>query len=150
MKPLIVLVSAFAVALIFVKLAKGTFDFAFSGRIAMSVMLLFTAIGHFAFTKGMAAMIPDFIPAKREVVLLTGVLEIILAVGLLLPAYINITGWVLIAFLVLVLPANIKASAEHINYQTGELNGNGLNYLWFRIPFQLFLILWTWVVAVRS
>ncbi len=150
MKPLIVLISVFAIALIILKLIKGNFHYALSGRIAMSAMLIFTAIGHFVFTQGMAAMLPDFIPAKTEVVLLTGLLEIIFATGLLLPGYRNTIAWILIMFLILVLPANIKAAFENINYQTGELNGEGLSYLWFRIPLQIFFILWTYLTSIRS
>lgn len=150
MKPLIVLVSTFAIALLVMKLTKGAFDFSLSGRIAMSAMLIFTAVGHFAFTKGMAKMLPEFIPAKTEVVLFTGVLEVILAVGLLLPNYRSTTAWILIIFLILVLPANIKASVENINYQTGDLNGKGLNYLWFRVPLQIFFIFWVYITTIKK
>jgi uncharacterized membrane protein len=150
MKPLIVLLSTFAIALFVLKLTKGAFEYALSGRIAMAAMLLFTAIGHFAFTKGMAAMLPDFIPAITEVVILTGVLEIFLSIGLLLPNYRHTIAWVLIIFLILILPANIKAAIENINYQTGESNGEGLNYLWFRIPLQVFFLLWTYLTSIKN
>jgi uncharacterized membrane protein len=76
----------------------------------MSAMLLFTAMGHFMFSEGMAMMIPDFIPFKLELVYLTGVFEIVSSIGLLLPKHKVITDWLLIAFFVLVLPANIYAA----------------------------------------
>ena len=115
----------------------------------MSVMLLFTATGHFLFPQGMALMIPDFIPFKREVVLLTGLIEIAAAIGLLVPRLQVITAWLLIAFFILVLPANIHAAIQHIDYQTGARTGSGLAYLWFRIPLQVFFILWTYFSAIR-
>ena len=62
MKPLFVLLGAFIISLLVTKLFTKTFDYPLSGRIAMAVMLIFTAIGHFAFTKGMTMMLPDFIP----------------------------------------------------------------------------------------
>jgi uncharacterized membrane protein len=98
----------------------------------------------------MAAMLPDFIPAITEVVILTGVLEIFLSIGLLLPNYRHTIAWVLIIFLILILPANIKAAIENINYQTGESNGEGLNYLWFRIPLQVFFLLWTYLTSIKN
>ncbi|TRX57608.1 hypothetical protein FNH22_15835 [Fulvivirga sp. M361] len=150
MKPLFVLIGTFILSIVIIKLATHRIDYQLSGRIAMSSMLLFTAIGHFTFTKGMAAMVPDFLPLKSEIVLITGVIEILFAVGLLVPSYKLLTGWVLIAFFILILPANIKASIEHINYQTGELNGNGLSYLWFRIPLQVIFIIWVYVSVVRQ
>lgn len=150
MKPLIVLLAVFLLALVALKVIKGTYEYSLAGRIAMSSMLLFASVGHFMFTEGMSAMIPDFIPAKKQVVILTGLFEILLAIGLLLPNYKTITGWIIIVFFILILPANIKASMENINYETGELDGKGLDYLWIRVPLQLFYILWTYMAAIRN
>jgi len=52
MKPLIVLLSVFFISLLTTKFVRGQYEFALSGRIAMSAMLVFTALGHFAFTEG--------------------------------------------------------------------------------------------------
>jgi Predicted membrane protein len=85
MGPLFVLLGAFIISLLVIKLLIKTFDYPLAGRIAMAVMLVYTAIGHFAFTKGMSMMLPDFIPFKTEVIYLTGVIEVIAAAGLLIP-----------------------------------------------------------------
>ena len=61
MKPLFVLLGAFGISLGVTRYVTGTFEYAFAGRIALSVMLAFTAMGHFAFTKGMSLMVPDFV-----------------------------------------------------------------------------------------
>ncbi|PCJ92809.1 MAG: hypothetical protein COA50_14840 [Flavobacteriaceae bacterium] len=150
MKPLIVLLVTFTIALFVLKLKQGTYDFAFSGRIAMSTMLLFTALGHFMFTDGMTMMIPDFIPFKKETVYLTAILEILGAFALHIMQLRTITAWLLILFFLLLLPANIKASVEHINYQKGTYNGNGLLYLGFRIPLQMLFIAWVHFSAIRQ
>jgi uncharacterized membrane protein len=150
MKPLIVLISVFAISLLITKLTLGTTEVALSGRIAMSAMLLFTAVGHFAFTKGMSMMLPDFIPFKTETVYLTGIIEIAAAIGLLIPDIRVMTAWLLIVFFVLILPANIYASFRHIDYQKGTLDGNGLTYLWFRIPLQILFIVWTYLSSIKS
>lgn len=150
MKPLIILLSSFLISLIVIKITNKEYDFALSGRIAMSIMLLFTAIGHFAFTKGMSMMIPKFIPYKETFVHLTGIFEILLAIGLLIPRFKYISGWTLIIFLLLMLPANIYASINNINYQKGTFDGNGLAYLWFRIPLQFLFIAWTYFSAIRT
>lgn len=149
MKPLIILLSSFLISLIIIKITNKEYDFALSGRIAISIMLLFTAIGHFAFSKGMSMMIPNFIPYKKTFVHLTGIFEILLAIGLLIPRLKYISGWILIIFLLLMLPANIYASIHKINYQKGTFNGNGLAYLWFRIPLQFLFIIWTYFSATR-
>ncbi len=115
MKPLIILFAVFAGSLLTTKFVYGNFEFALSGRIAMSSMLLFTAIGHFAFTKGMSIKLPDFIPYKTEVVYLTGIIEIAAAIGLFIPIFQILTAWLLIAFFILILPANIYAAIKHID-----------------------------------
>jgi len=149
MKPLLILLSSFLISLIVIKITNKEYDFALSGRIAMSIMLVFTAIGHFVFTKGMTLMIPSFIPYKETFVHLTGLFEILLAIGLLIPRFKYITGCILIIFLLLMLPANIYASMNNVNYQKGTFDGSGLTYLWFRIPLQFLFIVWTYLSTIR-
>lgn len=148
MKPLVVLLCVFGLTLVLQKLVRGHYEFALAARVALSAMLVFTGIGHFVFTKGMSMMIPDFFPFKTTTVYLTGVAEIIFAIGLLIPNYRVVTAWAIIGFLVLVLPANIYASIRHVNYQDASFGGAGLNYLWFRIPLQILFIGWAYFSAI--
>lgn len=149
MKPLIVLLSVFVTSIFVTKLFRDNFEFALAGRIALSAMLAFTAVAHFVFTKGMAMMLPDFIPYKTETVYITGVIEIVAAVGLIIPSFRVITAWLLVAFFMLILPANIYAAIRLIDYQKGSFTGSGPVYLWFRIPLQILFILWTYFSAIR-
>ena len=149
MKPLIILLVVFLISLLATKILRGTYEFALSGRMAMSVMLLFTAVAHFAFTKGMSMMLPSFIPYKTQAIYLTGVIEIAAAIGLFIPSFRVITSYLLIAFFFLILPANIYAAIKHIDYQKGSADGNGLAYLWFRIPLQLLFIVWTYLSSIK-
>lgn len=149
MKPLIVLLFSFTISLFILKIIKKEYDFALSARIAMSIMLVFTAVGHFAFTKGMSMMISKFIPFKESFVYLTGMFEILLAIGLLITKFKTISGYALIIFLLLMLPANIYASVNNVNLQKGTLDGNGIMYLWFRIPLQILFIIWTYISTIR-
>lgn len=86
MKPLCILLGTFVAGLLVIKLFSGGFDFSLAGTIAMSVMLIFTATGHFAFSGGMTLMLPSFVPFKKELVYLTSVIEVAAAIGLLIPA----------------------------------------------------------------
>ncbi len=149
MKPLIVLISVFVISVLALKVFRGEYHLPLAGRIALSAMLLLTASGHFIFPKGMSMMVPGFIPFKTELIYLTGVFEIVAAIGLFVPSFRILTGWFLIAFLVLMLPANIYASINHINYQSGTFDGPGLSYLWFRIPLQILFIAWTYFAAIK-
>jgi len=149
MKPLFVLLVVYVALLAFG--GHTTFDKGniFAGNIAMGVMLLFTAIGHFKFKTSMAAMIPLFIPKKVEIILFTGVLEILFAIALQIEEIRYYTGIALIIFLMTIIPANIYAAKHRINYEDLYKPGPGPKYLWFRIPFQLFLIVWVWYFSVR-
>jgi len=149
-KPLIVLFLAFVFSLFITKAFSGSYDFSLSGRIAMSVMLLFTAFAHFVFSKGMAMMLPDFISCKTATVFLTGIIEIAAAIGLFIPSFRLITAWLLIAFFILILPANIYAALKHVDYQKATFDGSGLAYLWFRIPLQIHFIVWTYLAAIKG
>jgi uncharacterized membrane protein len=149
MKPLIVLLVTFLLAAGFSKFINGDYKFTFSGNIAMCLMLLFTAIGHFKFTDGMMLMIPEFIPEKRIIVYGTGVLEIVLGLALLFPNLRYAAGIILILFFIMVLPANIFAALRHVDYETAAFTGNGTSYLWFRVPMQLLLIIWVYYFSIR-
>lgn len=148
MKPLFVLLGAFVISLFAARFAEGFYNFTLAGCIAMAAMLVFTTIGHFAFPKGMAMMVPDFVPFKTAMVYFTGILELAFAVGLLINAWRVCTAWSLLTFFVIMLPANIKAALQHIDYQKGTLDGPGPKYLWFRIPLQLFFIAWVYYFCI--
>ena len=149
MKPLLVLIISFTIVFFIIRVMQKQYQFAEAASIAMAIMLLFTALGHFLYTQGMVLMIPSIIPFKTTVVYITAVFEILLAIGLLLPKYRLLSGWALIIFLVLMLPANIHAAIHSINYQKGSHDGSGLVYLWFRVPLQLFFIIWAYLACIQ-
>lgn len=95
-------------------------------------------------------MIPQFVPFRESMVYLTGIFEIMLAIGLLIHKLKAISGWTLIVFLISILPVNIYASMNNVNYQQGTFDGHGMTYLWFRIPLQLFFMIWVYISAIRK
>ena len=109
---------------------------------AMSVFLIFTSVGHFIYAKGMSMMLPELIPLKKEIILFTGILEILAAITLLIPRFQKLTAVFLIIFFIVLLPANVYAALHHVNYQTAKFDGKGPEYLWLRIPLQLIFIGW--------
>lgn len=150
MIPLIILITVFVLVAIGQKMIQGHYRWAFSGRSAMSVMLLFTASGHFFYTEGMAMMLPEFIPFRVVLVYETGIAEVLAAVGLHVPKWRTLTGWLLILLFIFILPANVYASLEQINYQTASPDGYGPAYLWFRIPLQILFIAWIYISAIKA
>ena len=116
----------------------------------MSCMLLFTASGHFLFVEGMSMMLPDFVPFKKEVILITGFLEIGFAIGLLLNKTRWITSLLLIAFFISIMPSNIYAALKHLNIEKATFDGPGPEYLWLRIPLQLLFISWIYYFGIKG
>lgn len=116
------------------------------GRIAMAVMLLFTGAAHFYKTTEMIQMMPDFLPAKRQLVYVTGIFEILSAVGLIVRRTAYLTSVFLIIFFLAILPANIIGAIKRVAIGGME---NGPAYLYFRIPLQFLFIWWTYYFGIR-
>ncbi len=142
MKPLLILLLAAVVTLLATHFIKGGWDYVLAGNIAMAAMLLFTALAHFVYREGMTLMVPGFIPAKKILMYLTGATEILFAIGLCIPSTRRLSADLLILFFLLVLPANIYAAQKGVDYQKANYEGRDVNYLWLRIPVQLFFIAW--------
>ncbi|MBT2622314.1 MULTISPECIES: DoxX family protein [Chryseobacterium] len=149
MKLLTILFATFILALLGTKLFQGSWNFLFSGNLGMAVFILFTGFAHFKFQKGMAMMIPDFIPAKMFWVYITGIIEIAAGIGLMIPSIRETTAVLLIVFFVMVFIANINSSKKKVNIFKGDYTGPGMAYLYKeRLPMQVILILWTWYFGI--
>jgi uncharacterized membrane protein len=150
MTTLVILLAVFLTTLLVQKMQNKPVSVALAGRIAMCAMLLFTGTSHFYFPEGMVLMMPDFLPAKLALIYLTGIIEILLALGLLVERTRKISSLLLILFLIAILPANITAAIKHVNIQNADFTGPGLAYLWFRIPLQILFIAWVYVFSFRN
>ncbi len=112
---------------------------------ALGVMLIMTGTTHFlpeTFADSpvpthadLLPMVPPFVPFPGAMVYLTGVLELLGAVGLFLAATRRAAGLGLTALFVVLLPANIYAAVSHIPF-----NGAPASPLWERIPEQALYI----------
>lgn len=136
-----VLCGAFAVA----RLTGASAEF--SGRVGMAALFCFTALGHFAKTSDMLEMLPPWVPARRAVVIASGVLELCFALGLLIPASARATAWIAIAFILAATPLNIYAASRRVRFGG---HSAGPAYLLIRLPVQLLLIAWLWYFVLRT
>lgn len=114
-----------------------------SARWALAAMFLFTGVAHFTKAKyGMARMVPRIFGNAMTMVYFTGVCEIAGAIGLLLPRFRAAAGICLIALLVAMFPANVKAANEHL-----MVAGRPATALWLRAPMQVGFIALAWWVS---
>lgn len=107
--------------------------------------LFFLAAGvllHFMAATEVAKIVPPFLPFPKLIVIVTGVMEVIFAIGLIWSKWRRLTGIALSVYLMAVLPANIYMAVEDM-----PLGGRDLTafQLWFRVFLQfplIALILW--------
>ncbi len=149
MKPVFVLISVFVLSLLARAVFVKEWNYVLAGNIAMGAMMIFTSVAHFAFAKGMVMMMPSFLPMKQFLVYITGLMEALLGIGLVMSSTRYYAAIALIIFFILVLPANIMAAKRKVNIEKADYTGPGLSYLKFRIPLQLFFIAWVWYFGIR-
>lgn len=141
MAPLIVLVVLLS-GLRLLGLALPVFaDWHTDARFALAGMLLLTASAHFAASsrQDLIRMVPSRLPARAQLVTLTGILELVAAGGLLVPSIAPTAGVGLVVLLVAMFPANVKAALEHL-----PLRGKNATPLAWRLPLQVLFIAVTW------
>jgi uncharacterized membrane protein len=108
---------------------------------ALATMFLFTASSHFVARtrEDLIAMVPGVFPKPALLVSLTGVLEGLGAVGLLIPATRGLAGLCLVLLLVALLPANVSAARRGVS-----MRGRAPTPLLVRIPMQILFVGLTW------
>jgi uncharacterized membrane protein len=113
-------------------------------RLALAVMFTFTASSHFAprTRADLVRMVPPGMPNPEALVSITGVLEFLGAMGLLVPVLLQASAYALIALLVALFPANIYAARKGL-----LVAGRQATPLIIRLPLQLFWIGALWWVA---
>ena len=115
-------------------------------RVGLAVMFCFTAAAHFnGMRPDMVAMVPPWVPDRELAVTLTGVCEILGAVGLLVPRTRRMAAAALIVFLLAVLPANIHAAQAGVT-----LRGEPAMPILPRVALQALFVGLLWWSGVRA
>jgi len=116
-------------------------------RIALATMFVFTAVSHFhpRTRRDLVRMVPKTLPAPALLVSATGVLELLGAIGLMVPRALPAAAYGLIALLVAMFPANVHAAREGL-----VIAGRRATPLLWRLPLQLFWIAALWWVRAPA
>ncbi|MDO1451131.1 DoxX family protein [Rhodocytophaga aerolata] len=118
------------------------------GRIAFSLAFSLIGIIHIAKPEKLSYMINGLLPHPEFWVMLTGFVEIVLAVLLLIPRFQRVAGWAIIGYLLLVFPANIHVAIHNLP-PPGGLPASPW-YVWSRLFFQPLYMLWVYYWAIRQ
>lgn len=102
---------------------------------------ILNGLNHFLNADAYVAIMPAYLPWHSHLVLLSGVAEVALGVGVLIPTTRVTAAWGIILLLILIFPANLYVAMNGLTYVGDEPN-TVLN--WVRLPFQLVLIAWAY------
>ena len=144
---LILMISPYAIARILSAAMDREFDFHQAAAIGLTILFVFTGIGHFIKTVPMAEMLPPWVPGRVLLVYLTGILEFAIAAGFIMKKSRRLTGWISAVILIFIFPANVYAAIYHIPMGGHEW---GPVYLLFRAPLQVVILFWVYWFAIRQ
>ena len=105
----------------------------------LGVLFVAAGVNHFVMPGFYVRIIPPYLPWPHELVLVSGVFEILGGIGLLIPRLTVAVAWGLIALLVAVFPANVHMALHPDQYPDIPAIG-----LWLRLPFQAVFIAWAY------
>jgi uncharacterized membrane protein len=100
----------------------------------MGLFYITAGVTHFLSPEWFLQIVPPFFPAPLALVYLSGVAEIVVGVGVLLPQTRHYAALATVALLVAVYPANIYMAV-------GDVMGSEL-VQWGRLPLQAVLVAW--------
>jgi uncharacterized membrane protein len=106
-------------------------------RYLLAVTMIAAGILHFTRPEKFVAIVPDWLPAHRALVAVSGFFEILGGVGLMVKRVQRAAAWGLVALFVAVFPANVNMAVNKIFLDNPWI-------LWGRLPFQAVLVAWAW------
>ena len=144
---ILILASPLTVALVLATFKFTPLDLKKYSCWGLGCAFIFFFIGHIVKADGMVAMLPPWIPYRLTLVYLTGLLELLIAIGLFLPKWQTRAATTAIAVLVVFFPANVYAAFNAVG-----LGGHqwGPSYLFIRAPLQIFLISWAYFLCLKT
>ena len=106
----------------------------------MSIFYIQIGIKHFTDPTWFMQIMPPYLPFHKELVYISGAIEVILGVMLLFKETRYIAGWGLILLLIAVFPANI-----YLAQTNGAAMSTSATVAWGRLPIQaIFIALAYW------
>ncbi|MCA9036213.1 MAG: DoxX family protein [Planctomycetaceae bacterium] len=107
-----------------------------ASKVLLAVFLIFAGMMHFVKPGFFLKIMPPYLPLHKELVLVSGLCEILLGVALLVPRWSCWAAWGAIALFIAVFPANIYL------YKHQEILPAPAIVHLLRLPLQGVFILW--------
>jgi uncharacterized membrane protein len=144
---LVLMTAPYLIVRAFSAVTRHDIDARGAAAIGAGVLFTFTGVGHFIQSEALTQMLPPWVPGRMLLVYLTGILELAMAVGFLVPWARRLTGRVAAGALVLFFPANVYAAVSHV-----PIGGHaeGPVYLLIRAPLQAVILFWVYWFTIRQ
>jgi uncharacterized membrane protein len=113
-------------------------------RTALAGFFAFAGAMHFAIPRSYEAIVPPWVPGKREAVAISGLAEIAGAAAVLHPSGRRFGRWWLLGLLLAVFPANLHMAVNPEQVPGLDLKRVPRWALWARLPLQPLAMLWVW------
>ena len=114
-------------------------------RYLLGLLFLAAGFNHFRDPDFYVKIIPPYLPWHIELVYISGVIEMLLGLLVLVPKYRVLAAWGLIALLIAIFPANLHMALHPENYPDIPPY-----VLWLRLPLQALLIGWAYWFTKRE
>ncbi len=115
-----------------------------AGLFALILLFLLTGLNQFNHPDFYVSHVPPYLPLSHELAYISGWVQISGAIGLLFSKTRRIAGYLLIIFLIAIIPANIQM-AMHPEYSRCSPV-----FVYLRLPLEVIMILWVYWAALRK
>ena len=110
----------------------------------MGPLYVVAGVLHFVAPELYVQIIPPMLPAPLALVYLSGVAEIAVGIGVLIPRTRRYAAWATIALLVAIFPANVYMATSMVAIEGLGGGDPSSTARWLRLPLQGVLILWAY------
>jgi uncharacterized membrane protein len=111
----------------------------------LALFMILGGINHFLNADFYLRMMPPYIPAPGFMVALSGVIEVALGIGLLIPRTRVLAAWGVVALLIAVFPANL-----HMYLHREQWPEVPPFLTLMRLPLQFLFIAWAWIFTRKG
>jgi uncharacterized membrane protein len=108
-----------------------------------AALFIISGIGHFVRGDMYLRLMPPYLPYHTELVALSGMVEAVMGMLLLVPRTQRIAAYGLMATLLAIFPANVHAALT-AGTPNEAMPGVSATLAWLRLPIQPLLILWAY------
>jgi|ERR1043165_6122309 uncharacterized membrane protein len=111
----------------------------------MGAAYVVAGANHFIHPDFYLKMLVGYFPFPTALNAISGMAEILVGIGVMIPQTRRVSAWALIALLIAVFPANVNMAIHAENWPNFSPIG-----LYLRLPIQFLLIWWAWLYTRKK